>query len=600
LPSLFDESGNLKFEISDFKSNPEEPLPPQIANTNPPTENLSDITADISSFLDQNTSNNKFVSNNFQKNQPESASLLTKVETTEQTNQTNFVYPEIQSTEYPPVAVKTSFPPVPQPTLDNTIFSNNYENQTFVINQMRPNPEPVNNTENLPTNPVPNFFNLTGLYSPNRRSDLPFYSGKSENKITTPPIFSKAERQNDGKTNAGLTPQLVSENTNQFLDTPLPHKPQTVLPTEINWDSELNLLLAAEVQTDLEQPTGNDNNLFPTTTKLTVSPNPEIETKLPDYPDQSPPIIFKEERNSPPIPIRQPPIKEERNPNPIRTSMPFNLYSRKERGFTPPTTNRQTVVEANFVPSLSKPETNTEFPTTNYYLSNQFSAPETIKNYTLETSLEQLHLEQQFQSLQPLTNEIKPKTMTEENVLRTVLPELIYNQNQKPNTDSLQVTSTPNQTVIETPLTPENLLHPLLVMAESAAKNLNGHRSIKLKLYPEELGTVEIRLETDSNGALQAHLITETAEAKQVLSENLPQLHQQLQHAGWQVERLDVAYQPNSFSSAFSGQNSGSSHSNPENSHNFQSSNVSPVNEIDGDDSTNPTSLLAKLVSMRA
>ena len=85
----------------------------------------------------------------------------------------------------------------------------------------------------------------------------------------------------------------------------------------------------------------------------------------------------------------------------------------------------------------------------------------------------------------------------------------------------------------------EQTLRPLLALAKEAI-NTEEPRVVRLRLNPEELGTVEIRLENTGSGNLRAHLTTETEAARQALSQNLNQLQAALESAGWKIENLNV------------------------------------------------------------
>jgi flagellar hook-length control protein FliK len=65
--------------------------------------------------------------------------------------------------------------------------------------------------------------------------------------------------------------------------------------------------------------------------------------------------------------------------------------------------------------------------------------------------------------------------------------------------------------------------------------------SIKLRLNPQELGTVEVMIERNETGGLNATFRTETVEAQHALSQNLETLRETLQNSGWQVGKMDVS-----------------------------------------------------------
>lgn len=85
----------------------------------------------------------------------------------------------------------------------------------------------------------------------------------------------------------------------------------------------------------------------------------------------------------------------------------------------------------------------------------------------------------------------------------------------------------------------------LLEMATSVEKK-DEKEILKLRLHPAELGTVEITLERDSSGVLNAHFKTETEGAREVLSNGLEMLRESLQKAGWEVGQMDISNGSNS------------------------------------------------------
>lgn len=79
-------------------------------------------------------------------------------------------------------------------------------------------------------------------------------------------------------------------------------------------------------------------------------------------------------------------------------------------------------------------------------------------------------------------------------------------------------------------------------MTELAAKveQTKETQILKMRLHPAELGTVEIHLEKNANGELHAHLSTESETARTALHENIDQLRNTLEKAGWQVSAVEV------------------------------------------------------------
>ncbi len=70
--------------------------------------------------------------------------------------------------------------------------------------------------------------------------------------------------------------------------------------------------------------------------------------------------------------------------------------------------------------------------------------------------------------------------------------------------------------------------------------NPNGTSAVRLSLYPESLGQVDVRM-TSHNGVLTAHLVVDTWVAKELLEGQLEHLRQALQQQGMQVDKLEVS-----------------------------------------------------------
>ncbi len=88
------------------------------------------------------------------------------------------------------------------------------------------------------------------------------------------------------------------------------------------------------------------------------------------------------------------------------------------------------------------------------------------------------------------------------------------------------------------------------VIKELSAKisQLREPQLIKLRLRPAELGTVEIRVEQNLDGKINAHLTTHLESTRQIFTENISELRSSLQQAGWQVDHLEISCE--SFSTA--------------------------------------------------
>lgn len=72
-------------------------------------------------------------------------------------------------------------------------------------------------------------------------------------------------------------------------------------------------------------------------------------------------------------------------------------------------------------------------------------------------------------------------------------------------------------------------------------------RSLRIRLKPEELGQVEVQLSRDAAGKVSAQMYVERENARQVLSQTLPQLRQALEQAGIAVDHLQVSSESSSF-----------------------------------------------------
>ena len=83
---------------------------------------------------------------------------------------------------------------------------------------------------------------------------------------------------------------------------------------------------------------------------------------------------------------------------------------------------------------------------------------------------------------------------------------------------------------------------PAEFAARLARSLLDAHqagRPLHVRLHPPELGVLQIEL-SSRGGALTARLDVETAAARQIIIEQLPQLREALAHTGHTVERIDV------------------------------------------------------------
>lgn len=84
----------------------------------------------------------------------------------------------------------------------------------------------------------------------------------------------------------------------------------------------------------------------------------------------------------------------------------------------------------------------------------------------------------------------------------------------------------------------EQLTGPMTAAAESLA--YREGRTLRLRLNPEELGQIEIRLTRDAEGRLSAQLIAKHETTRDVLIDGMSHLRVALERAGLTVDRLDV------------------------------------------------------------
>ncbi|HEV7644441.1 MAG TPA: flagellar hook-length control protein FliK [Pyrinomonadaceae bacterium] len=83
-------------------------------------------------------------------------------------------------------------------------------------------------------------------------------------------------------------------------------------------------------------------------------------------------------------------------------------------------------------------------------------------------------------------------------------------------------------------------IKPAVIQLAAATAN-EGKQILRMRLHPAELGTVEIRLEKNAAGVLEAHFKTDTEGAKHFLTQGLDALRNSLQNAGWQVGRVEIS-----------------------------------------------------------
>ncbi|MBD8497064.1 flagellar hook-length control protein FliK [Paenibacillus arenosi] len=132
-----------------------------------------------------------------------------------------------------------------------------------------------------------------------------------------------------------------------------------------------------------------------------------------------------------------------------------------------------------------------------------------------------------------------------------------------------------------------------MLIKQMSIRHFNGTSEAKIRLYPEHLGQVDIKI-TMQNGQLIAQFFTEHAGAKEMIDQQLASLRGALQASGIQVDKLEVSQHSTAEASAMASsmfQGDRQSHSSKEqhSSSNRSSSKVDTVeldgNEIEGLDS---------------
>jgi flagellar hook-length control protein FliK len=115
------------------------------------------------------------------------------------------------------------------------------------------------------------------------------------------------------------------------------------------------------------------------------------------------------------------------------------------------------------------------------------------------------------------------------------------------NFDKFWENSSKDQKIVETvqnnqsdPAKITEQINPHLLELAALADKKNEKQTLKMRLHPAELGTVEIKLERNSSGTLNAYFQTETEGARAALTNNLDQLRDSLQNAGWQIGQMEI------------------------------------------------------------
>lgn len=139
------------------------------------------------------------------------------------------------------------------------------------------------------------------------------------------------------------------------------------------------------------------------------------------------------------------------------------------------------------------------------------------------------------------------------------------------------------------------LLHqiePTVLSLAAAVRSEHTRQSLKLKLHPAELGTVEITLIKNDSGSVSAQITADNASAQSSLNESIVQLRDSLENAGFQVEKLEVGLRSSSSN------DQGGDHQRPSH-HGTASSQPEPVIDRSGISERNDGSE-SRLVSLRA
>lgn len=85
------------------------------------------------------------------------------------------------------------------------------------------------------------------------------------------------------------------------------------------------------------------------------------------------------------------------------------------------------------------------------------------------------------------------------------------------------------------------------IMQLSDSLGVAQARSLRLRLRPEELGQIDVRLTRDAQGRVSAHLTAEREITRVALTQSLGELHETLSRAGLRVDQLEVRAQTGFF-----------------------------------------------------
>ncbi|TVX93976.1 flagellar hook-length control protein FliK [Paenibacillus agilis] len=122
-----------------------------------------------------------------------------------------------------------------------------------------------------------------------------------------------------------------------------------------------------------------------------------------------------------------------------------------------------------------------------------------------------------------------------------------------------------------------------MLIKQMSIRHFNGTSEAKIRLYPEHLGQVDIKI-TMQNGQLIAQFFTEHAGAKEMIDQQLSSLRGALQASGIQVDKLEVSQHSTAEASAMASsmfQGDRQSHSSKEQHSSNRSSSKADSVELD-------------------
>jgi flagellar hook-length control protein FliK len=83
-------------------------------------------------------------------------------------------------------------------------------------------------------------------------------------------------------------------------------------------------------------------------------------------------------------------------------------------------------------------------------------------------------------------------------------------------------------------------IDPRILELTAATHRDNERRTLKMRLNPAELGTIEITVEKSSTGKVNVHFKTERQETRQILNDSLVNLRDSLERSGTNVGDVDI------------------------------------------------------------